>query len=63
MSMGKITIFAARYTGACGFCRRPIQKGDRVGYDRKNKRTLCYSCAEVEYETESMRQMARQKLL
>jgi hypothetical protein len=63
LTMEKITIFAARYTGSCGFCRRPIVQGDRVGYDARKKRTLCYRCAEVEYESESMRQMAQQKLM
>jgi hypothetical protein len=52
----------AKFAGKCGFCKRPINPGDRAGYEKTHKRTLCYRCAETEYESESMRQMERMKL-
>lgn len=53
--MKRIRIIAAKYRGSCGYCRRPINPGDLAGYDGEKKRTLCYPCAEAEYEGEALK--------
>lgn len=44
--MSALVRTTAKFRGSCPYCRRPINPGDVIGYDRDRKQTVCGPCEE-----------------
>lgn len=44
ISMKRFFRVLAKYSGSCWECRDPIEVGDAVVYDSKEKKTYCEEC-------------------